>query len=199
MQPLVGVINCRDSFVFNLVQILREDARVPYIVISEERLAHFVEEGHLEQVTHLLLSPGPDLPSAFPRLMQLLSDKRFEKPILGVCLGMQALVSAYGGELSQIPLPKHGHKGELYFTESGRHHSFLKGIKEGGSIGRYHSWRVKAESLPDCFVVDAFDEEGNVAVLHHKEKPFYGVQFHPESIMTEQGKEMVLNWLKYCK
>lgn len=190
--PNVLVVNNHDSFVFNLVQIVRETPGFTPIVIDEKLVP--TSSSLFAISDHVLLSPGPSTPSDFPGLMYTLEHYSTSHNILGVCLGMQAIAEYYGGSLKQLPRPKHGHTSQLQIV-SPSSSPILADIPTNTPIGRYHSWVVDPDTFPSYLHIDAYDDEGNIAVLHHRELPIHGVQFHPESIMTSEGRKMIRNWL----
>lgn len=189
------IVNHHDSFVHNLVQIIREMPTTLYTFVNTEELSEHAEE-LLRSHEYILLSPGPGHPEEFPNLLPLIRDYAQSHSIMGVCLGMQAIALAFGGELVCLPAPKHGHKGTLRIVEPVG--NLFKGLSDPQpiNIGRYHSWVVREESLPRTLRIDAYDEDGNVAAISHTEYRVCGVQFHPESIMTPYGRQMIDNWLK---
>ncbi|MDO4790537.1 MAG: aminodeoxychorismate/anthranilate synthase component II [Porphyromonas sp.] len=188
----VLIINHHDSFVYNLVQIVRESEKCDYTIVNEEELS---SSWHLFSThTHILLSPGPGLPQEYSRLLEVIRTFAPTHSILGVCLGLQAMILAFGGKLECLSSPKHGHTGVLEVLN--KNSLLLADLELPIKIGRYHSWVVSKECLPDGFQVDALDDDGNIAVMSHDELRLWGVQFHPESIMTSQGRKMIDAWLK---
>ncbi|WP_052079401.1 anthranilate synthase component II [Porphyromonas sp. COT-108 OH2963] len=191
-QIRVLIINHHDSFVYNLVQIVRESGICDYTIVNEEDLS---SSWHLFSThTHILLSPGPGLPQEYDRLLEVIRTFAPTHSILGVCLGLQAMVLALGGKLECLTSPKHGHTGILQILN--KDSLLLAHLDLPIGVGRYHSWVAAKESLPKYFSVDALDDEGNIAVLSHAKFKIWGVQFHPESIMTPQGRKMVEAWLQ---
>lgn len=189
----VLVVDHHDSFVYNLVQIVREAPDCTYKVVAIEEVEHLSEP--LSDYTHILLSPGPGHPDEYPALARLIHRCKHSHTILGVCLGFQAIALAFGGVLEQLSSPKHGHASCLVeFRGEAR---LLEGLIRPIVVGRYHSWGVPLNGLPDSLCLDATyeDDPNQVAVFSHKELPIYGVQFHPESVLTPQGVSMVRHWL----
>ena len=142
--------------------------------------------------THLVLSPGPGLPKESVNLMAIINRHVQHKPILGICLGMQALAEHFGGLLYNQKAVKHGVTTEIETLE---HSSLFKGLPKRFTVGLYHSWAVNESSLPTELAVSAKSTENVIMALEHKTLPVYGVQFHPESILTQYGREMLQNWL----
>lgn len=183
------VVNNDDSFIYNLVELLRINGNCTFDVI-------FVSDLKLIDITNydaILLSPGSNLPHYYPEMMQLIEQCSSTHSILGVCLGFQAIAVHFGGVLKQLHSPKHGHTSELSLT--GKCVKFFNGISEPIMVGRYHSWVVDRESLPVDLIVGSVDEDGSVMSFCHCSLPIFGVQFHPESIMTNYGKTMIDNWI----
>lgn len=177
-----------DSFTYNIFHYL--EALNADVVVRDNRS---VELSDLEQADALVISPGPGLPSEAGKLMEILHSAVGRKmPVLGVCLGMQAIAEYFGGSLFNQQEVKHGQPARL------RHHKtsiLFQGIPEEYQIGLYHSWAVSGQ-LPDTLRATAFSEEGVMMALEHQFLPVYGVQFHPESILSEYGKELFGNFLK---
>ena len=184
----VLVINNRDSFVYNLVGIL-EDKCIP-IVVSEDNVYCGIEDGF----DKIVLSPGAGLPLEYPNMMELIRRCAKTKSILGVCLGHQALIQSFGGELIQMTKPKHGHRSVLNILD--KNNKLFQGLDKESYIGRYHSWIINPNNLPSCFNVTALDEENNIMAISHFSLRLYGLQFHPESIISNCGETIIDNWLK---
>lgn len=184
----VLVVDCNDSFVYNLVQLLRENPDCSFEVVN----VHRIPFERISVFSHILLSPGPGVPKDYPPLFTLLEKTLNTHCILGVCLGMQAIATYFGCRLKQLSFPKHGHESKLKIVDS----TYLfKNIPSDTAIGRYHSWVVDPESLTDTMEVLALDEENHIMALKHRYYSIYGVQFHPESVITKNGVEMIRNWL----
>ena len=153
------IINNHDSFTFNLVYLIRK-LNVPYDVLNVEDL----KESTAEKYSHILISPGPDVPRAYPQLFSMLEKYYQQKSILGVCLGHQTLCEFFGGRLYNLDKVRHGQKRIL---------------------------KVRS----NCLDVTALCDEGVVMAMQHKSLPIYGVQFHPESYMSDFGEQILRNWL----
>lgn len=185
------VLDNYDSFVYNLVHIIREEGFTP-VVMRNDALSIDMAD----RFDKILLSPGPGIPSEAGLMPEIIKRAAPKTSILGVCLGHQAIAEAYGGNLINMAEPLHGvsskckkiDSDELLFTK----------IPETFKVGRYHSWTVVESSLPSDLVVTARDEEGEILALRHKLHRVHGVQFHPESILTEHGKQLIHNWLYFC-
>lgn len=180
------VIDNRDSFVYNVVELLRSLPELTFEVIPEGEL----ELSSLPEHDGLILSPGPGVPSEFPRMQALIRAEAGIKPILGICLGHQALAEHYGATLVQLPAPRHGHASALEVIDPTD--SLVGAILTGSLVGRYHSWAVDEASLPTCLVPTAYCAdagEGRVLMaMHHRMDPMWSVQFHPESMISEHGR-----------
>lgn len=180
------VIDNRDSFVYNVVELLRSLPELTFEVIPEGEL----ELSSLPEHDGLILSPGPGVPSEFPRMQALIRAEAGVKPILGICLGHQALAEHYGATLVQLPAPRHGHASALVVADPADH--LVGAIPTGSLVGRYHSWAVDEASLPSCLVPTAYcadADEGRVLMaMRHRTEPVWSVQFHPESMISEHGR-----------
>ena len=180
------VIDNRDSFVYNVVELLRSLPELPFEVIPEGEL----ELSSLPEHDGLILSPGPGVPSEFPRMQALIRVEAGVKPILGICLGHQALAEHYGATLVQLPAPRHGHASALEVIDPTD--SLVDAIPTGSLVGRYHSWAVDDAGLPSCLVPTAYcadADEGRVLMaMRHRTEPMWSVQFHPESMISEHGR-----------
>ena len=180
------VIDNRDSFVYNVVELLRSLPELTFEVIPEGEL----ELSSLPEHDGLILSPGPGVPSEFPRMQALIRAEAGVKPILGICLGHQALAEHYGAKLVQLPAPRHGHASALVVIDPAD--SLVGAIPTGSLVGRYHSWAVDEASMPTCLVPTAYCAdagEGRVLMaMRHRTEPVWSVQFHPESMISEHGR-----------
>lgn len=184
------VIDNRDSFVYNVVELLRSLPELTFEVIPEGEL----ELSSLPEHDGLILSPGPGVPSEFPRMQALIRAEAGVKPILGICLGHQALAEHYDATLVQLPAPRHGHASALVVIDPAD--SLVGAIPTGSLVGRYHSWAVDEASLPSCLVPTAYcvdAGEGRVLMaMRHRTEPVWSVQFHPESMISEHGRAYLL-------
>ena len=180
------VIDNRDSFVYNVVELLRSLPELTFEVIPEGEL----ELSSLPEHDGLILSPGQCVPSEFHRMQALIRAEAGIKPILGICLGHQALAEHYGAELVQLPAPRHGHASALVVADPADR--LVGAIPTGSLVGRYHSWAVDDASLPTCLVPTAYcadADEGRVLMaMRHRTEPVWSVQFHPESMISEHGR-----------
>ena len=178
-----------DSFTHNLLHYLEKVTDIPVDVIRND----VISLAEVEKYDSIVLSPGPGLPEEAGVLMPLISRFKEEKKILGVCLGHQALAVSYGANLTNLPQVSHGIAATIDIkSNTGIFGECPNQLK----VGRYHSWTVKEADLPSELNADAIDPENNVMAFSHKSLPLYGVQFHPESILTEFGEEMIRNWVE---
>lgn len=189
MQDILLIDNY-DSFTFNLVQLLAE-SNVPHRLHLVRNTA---VAGELPaQINKVLISPGPGLPHESGNLMALLGHYSKVCPILGICLGHQAIALHFGARLINLSQSAHGLKSACYATPHAE--AIFDGISMPTYCGRYHSWVVDVNSLPDELIVTSTDASGIIMSLRHISLPITGFQFHPESYMTAEGKRMIVNWL----
>jgi anthranilate synthase component II len=184
------IIDNYDSFTYNLVQIVNE-------IQDEEVTVRRNNETTIEEVAtfdHIILSPGPGLPEEAGLLKDIIKELGSTHKILGVCLGLQAIGEVYGAKLKNLDRVFHGIQSE--FVQSENISVIFKGVSLIFQAGRYHSWVVDKETISDDLIVTARGEFGEIMAAQHKTHQVYGVQFHPESIMTPEGSKMVDNFLK---
>jgi len=181
------VIDNYDSFVYNLVHYLEElDCKV---VVKRNDQLHIDD---VEEYDKVLLSPGPGIPEEAGLLKPIIEKYAATKSILGVCLGMQAIGEVFGGRLLNLDEVHHGvaTKIELFVDDE----YLFDGLKKEFMVGRYHSWVVE-KNLPPTLQATSYDEKGEIMSLRHTEFDVRGVQFHPESVLTPDGKKMIKNWV----
>lgn len=183
----IVVIDNYDSFTYNLVHYL-EDLGADVTVYRNDAFA--LED--LETFDAIVLSPGPGIPSEAGLLMQVIQMYAQHKKILGVCLGHQAIAEVFGGKLTQLSRVYHGLGTPIQILQN---HPLFENIEANTTVGRYHSWVVDAETLPAEFTPLAVDADGYLMAYTHNSFLLTAVQFHPESILTPQGKQMLANWL----
>ncbi len=178
-----------DSFTYNLFHLLEKISSDEIIVKrNDEIFAH-----DLNSFDRIVLSPGPGLPNDAGNMMSIIDNWKKTKPILGVCLGQQALALSCGSELENLKNVFHGVASPIYFNKNEK---LFENIPQESLVGRYHSWVVTENSLPPEILIIARDKENSIMAIKHKDYPFYGVQFHPESIMTDHGELLLQNWLR---
>lgn len=184
--PKILVIDNYDSFTYNLVHYL-EDLDAVVTVVRNDK----IEPKDCLQYDAIVLSPGPGIPKEAGRLMEIIDLAKDEVPMLGICLGHQAITEAYGGKIVNLTKVYHG----IATTMQHEGNELFAGVDHEFEAGRYHSWNAQESDFPDSLQVIARDEDDQIMALKHKELPIYGVQFHPESVMTPQGKTMLKNFL----
>jgi anthranilate synthase component 2 len=183
----VLVIDNYDSFVYNLVHYLEElDCEVTVVRNNE------VDLDMIAKYDKLLLSPGPGIPDEAGLLKEIIIRYAPTKSILGVCLGQQAIGEVFGGKLINLESVFHGVSSKISVTVEDE--SLFKHIDKELMVGRYHSWVVDP-NLPGILEATSFDENGQVMSLRHREYDVKGVQFHPESVLTPMGKQIMKNWI----
>ncbi len=184
---MILVIDNYDSFTYNLVQYLGELGAELTVRRNDQITA---DEIRRLAPDHIVISPGPGAPQDGGVSLEVIREFYRDTPILGVCLGHQCIGAAFGGRVDRAPRLMHGKTSPIYHYGSG----LFEGLPSPFQATRYHSLLVH-EPLPDCLQVTAFTSEGEVMALKHKTAPLVGVQFHPESILTEYGKDILQNFL----
>lgn len=187
------VLDNYDSFTYNLVQYIQEILGRKVDVFRNDAIALDA----VEDYDTIILSPGPGVPSEAGIMPDLLQRYAPTKHILGVCLGHQAIGEAFGGEIHNLSEVFHGVETPVRVLDATD--VLFENVPEEFIAGRYHSWAVKKENLPSSLKVTAEDKAGAIMAMRHRAYEVYGVQFHPESIMTEYGKQMLRNFLKHCE
>jgi anthranilate synthase component 2 len=183
----VVIIDNYDSFTYNLSHLLKE-LGAEVTVYRNDRF----QLDDLEPFDKIVLSPGPGIPSEAGLLLDVIRRYAGQKPILGVCLGEQAIGEAFGGKLTNLSDVFHGVQTPITLTAPDY---VFEGLPKELPVGRYHSWVVDKESLPDCLEVTAVSQEGYIMALRHRSLDVHGIQFHPESVLTPDGKTMIKNFL----
>lgn len=181
------VIDNYDSFTYNLVQLLR-DLGATVDVFRNDRF----ELSALAAYDKIVLSPGPGIPSEAGLLMDVIRRYGTTKSILGVCLGHQAIGEVFGARLENLSDVFHGvaTEGDIIAPDP-----IFEGLPRRITMGRYHSWVVAADSLPECLEATAISDEGQIMALRHRDLDIHGIQFHPESVLTPDGKTIINNYL----
>ncbi|MFH1964096.1 MAG: aminodeoxychorismate/anthranilate synthase component II [Acidobacteriota bacterium] len=190
MDKRLLVIDNYDSFTFNLVQYLGE-LGADLTVIRNDRIT--VQEIREMGPDRIVISPGPGVPARAGISVELIRSLGPDIPILGVCLGHQAIGEAYGGEVIQAPTLMHGKTSMIHHEGKG----LFVGLEQPFRAARYHSLVVDPETLPEELHLEAWTEDGIIMGIRHMDFPVFGVQFHPESIMTDCGKQLLRNFLCY--
>ncbi len=185
---MILMIDNYDSFTYNLVHYLAE--------LGEEVVVHRNDKISLEEVGKLnpdmiVVSPGPCTPKEAGISVDVIKEFAGRTPILGVCLGHQSMAYAYGADIVRAGRLLHGKTSQIHHDGKG----IFKGIPDPFEATRYHSLLVDKETLPDCFEISAWTDEGEIMGIRHKEHLMEGVQFHPESILTKYGKDILRNFI----
>lgn len=184
----VLILDNYDSFTYNLVQYVEE-------LIEQEITVKRNDEISVEEVNEydvIILSPGPGLPKDAGIMPEVLAKYSDSKKILGVCLGHQAIIENFGGEIYNLDKVFHGVATEIVQTDY--ENTLFNGLPNTFKAGRYHSWVGENDSFPEELIITAVDDTGEIMALKHKTLPIYAVQFHPESIMTPYGRKMLANF-----
>ncbi len=187
-----------DSFTWNLAH---EIERVDYSVSVEVKTAE--EMPPVEEIPYfikgydaVILSPGPGMPADADLLMEVLDISiEASKPVLGICLGLQAIVEHFGGELENLKEVLHGRVTEMNWVGEGEPKGVLAEVKFPCSVGHYHSWVASEDSFPEELTIEALNDKGFIMAVCHKTLPVRGFQFHPESILTPDGRDILRAWL----
>ena len=187
----VLLVDNHDSFVYNLAQLVEETGLCQLEVISYDH----VNEAVIEPYDKFIISPGPGIPADFPRLQEDVRLFYSDKDILGVCLGHEAIALAFGGSILHSGKVFHGFSKRSDVLEPGNY--IFKGVPDGFEAGLYHSWILDESRFPGELKIIAKAKDGVIMALSHRAYNVVGFQYHPESIMTRYGREMIINWLSY--
>jgi anthranilate synthase component II len=184
-----------DSFTYNLVHLVEK-------ILHQKTEVFRNDEIPLDQVAEfdkIILSPGPGIPEEAGLLLELIKQYASTKPILGVCLGHQAIGQAFGGNLVNLDTVYHGLATKIFLekglSSSVYQNDWYQGLPADPEVGRYHSWVVGNNEFPSALEITSKDENGYIMSLRHRKYDVQGVQFHPESILTPSGEQMMRNWL----
>lgn len=219
---MIAIIDNYDSFTYNLAHLVKE-LGAETDVLRNDRF----EMKDLEQYDKIILSPGPGIPEEAGLLLDVIRTYSGKKPILGVCLGEQAIGQVFGGRLVNLSNVFHGVQTTIRIKsekpekqeENNKHEAVIKnkieniiqpdyifrGLPEEIPVGRYHSWVVDTEAFPETLAITAVSPEGQIMALKHRQYDVHGIQFHPESVLTPNGKLIIHNWLQgdkhdtFCK
>jgi len=184
----IVVIDNYDSFTYNLVHLLQELDQ-EYVVWRNDKFK--LED--IDAFEKILLSPGPGIPEEAGLLLDVIRTYAPHKSILGICLGQQAIAEVFGGTLFNMEKPLHGVATNITVIDESE--KLFQDFPKDSKIGRYHSWAVSKDTLPTSLKVTAVDENGIIMALTHTEYDVKGMQFHPESVLTTNGKKLIENWL----
>jgi anthranilate synthase component 2 len=182
------VLDNYDSFTYNLVHLIEKVSDISFDVIRNDKIS--IEE--VSQYNKILLSPGPGLPKDAGIMTELLMHYKATKSILGICLGMQAIGESYGASLENLNTVVHGQATPINILNNDL---LFKDCPSQFYVGRYHSWVINSLNLSDSLIVTSVDREGYIMSIKHKYDDIRGVQFHPESILSEYGETIIKNWL----
>lgn len=184
----IVIIDNYDSFTYNLSHLVKELGADVTVYRNDQFTMN-----QLERFDKIILSPGPGIPSEAGLLLDVIKNYAGKKPILGVCLGHQAIGEYFGGSLENLSTVFHGvaTEGTQFGTDP-----IFKGLPKRIVMGRYHSWVVSKENFPSCLEITAESDEGQVMALRHRTYDIHGIQFHPESVLTPEGRIMLSNWLE---
>jgi len=185
---MILMIDNYDSFTYNLVQYLGELGEDLQVFRNDKITIKEIEK---LKPNKIVISPGPGTPKDAGISIKVIKQFAGKTPILGVCLGHQAIAEAFGGKVIRAGQLMHGKTSEIHHDNKG----VFKGLPNPFTATRYHSLLVEKKSLPDCFELSAWTDEGEIMGLRHKEFKLEGVQFHPESILTDSGKQLLSNFL----
>lgn len=183
------IIDNYDSFTYNLSHLLKE-LGADVTVVRNDKFR--IED--LEKYDKIVLSPGPGIPSEAGLMPQVIKAYAGRKPIIGICLGHQAIGEAFGAKLLNIGNVVHGVATPAHLTV--RDYIF-EGLPDDLEVGRYHSWVVDENALPDCLEVTGRSDDGYIMSMRHKKYDIRGIQYHPESVLTPNGKAIINNWLNH--
>ena len=184
----IAIIDNYDSFTYNLSHLVKE-LGAEVTVMRNDQFAM----NDLQAYDKIILSPGPGIPAEAGLLLDVIRTYAGKKPMLGVCLGHQAIGEVFGAELTNLSEVYHGVQTEG--TQLGNDPIFAT-LPARIAMGRYHSWVVSREQFPQCLEITALSDNGMIMALRHKQYNIHGIQFHPESVLTPQGRTIIDNWLK---
>lgn len=181
------ILDNYDSFTYNIVHAVREAGVEPTVVRNDK-----ITLSEIDEFDKIIISPGPGIPSEAGILPEMLKEYAGKKSILGVCLGHQAIGERFGAKLENLEDVYHGVQTEAVVCAPDY---ILEGMGARFPIGRYHSWIVSEEGLPECLEVTSRDAEGRIMSMRHRRMDIHGVQFHPESLLTPDGERIIRNFL----
>lgn len=189
------IINNYDSFVYNIFHLLKSQTIREIDVVYNDNVPYL----DMNSYSHILLSPGPGLPTESGDLLNVIDLFKESHSILGVCLGHQAIAVQLGAKLEQLPHPLHGHRSELRLLNNDPLINTPKindSLNSNYFVGLYNSWIIKHDTLPKDLIIGSVNELGHIMSIYHKSLKLYGVQFHPESVNSSFGSIVLNNWLR---
>lgn len=183
------LLDNNDSFTYNLVDLMRSFKNVKMEVVVPDRF----EATDLSKYDRMIISPGPGKPNDFPAIREVIRFcEKQQVPLLGICLGHQAISEYFGAELYRLTEVIHGQKKKINIRNSFK---LFEGLHDQIEVGLYHSWAVKMNGLPNCLQVAGTMDSSILMAIQHKQLPMYGIQFHPESFLTPSGKSIMANFI----
>jgi len=183
------LIDNYDSFTYNLVHLIEKVTNELPVVKRNDEL----DLDELESYDLIILSPGPGIPREAGLLLAVIEKYACTKPIIGVCLGLQALIEVFGGQIENLNSVYHGVATKIKVTDESS--VIFKGLKSTVEVGRYHSWVASSTNFPTEFKITAVDYENRIMAIEHQKLPIFAVQFHPESILTPDGEQLLKNMI----
>ncbi len=187
---MILLIDNYDSFSYNLFQLVGEIQPDIMVIRNDELSVQEIEKLNPDKI---IISPGPGRPEDAGIIIEAAKTVCRKIPTLGVCLGHQAICAAYGAEITYAKKLMHGKQSVISFRGDS---PLFRNIAENAPVARYHSLAAKSDTIPDCFDITAIADDGEIMAVQHREFPIFGVQFHPESIMTPDGKIMLTNFIE---
>ena len=185
----IVIIDNYDSFTYNLSHLVKELGADVTVLRNDQ-----FNLDDIKEYDKIILSPGPGIPSEAGLLLDVIREYAGKKPILGVCLGHQAIGEVFGAQLENLSDVFHGVATPCQITVDDL---LFTGLSSEITVGRYHSWVVDAESIPFCLEATSLSDEGYIMSLRHRDYDIRGIQFHPESVLTPQGRQIILNWINH--
>ncbi len=189
---MILLLDNYDSFVFNLDRYLQQLGQSTLVVRSDAITVDTIEKSKFSAI---VISPGPKAPDQAGCCLEVVRRLHQKIPMFGVCLGHQCIVQALGGHIIRSPRPRHGSTSAISHDDS----AIFRGLPNPMTVGRYHSLMADPGCIPECLKSTAFSEDNVVMAVEHVSQPVYGVQFHPESVLTQHGHAMLQNFLTACK
>lgn len=184
---MILLVDNQDSFVYNIVGLLKCFPQFEFEIKKNNQL----DLSSIDKYSKIILSPGPGIPSEAGDMLKLIEKTYSTHQILGICLGHQAIVEFFGGSIKNMPLAKHGHASKLKIIDN--KDILLNNLPPNPIIGRYHSW--VADNVSEGLIVSSVDDDNNIMSVYHITHNIHSLQFHPESIITNCGKQIISNWL----
>ncbi len=187
----IAILDNYDSFTYNLVHLFEQIENCEVTVYRNDQ----IDKEELADFDMIVLSPGPGIPDEAGILKEVISFYASEKPIFGVCLGLQAIVEVFGGSIQNLTEVFHGVSTPMYTEVDDA--LLFQGVENGFEAARYHSWIASEDNFPDSLEITAKDGQGQIMAIRHKDLPIHAVQFHPESILTPSGKTQLENLVRF--